>query len=436
MMTLMPTKVINGSVLEGGGQILRNAVSLSALLSKPIDIQQIRNGRTPPGLRSQHKTGNTIDLSITLDKLLIKLYTKGLELAAKISNASLINAKVGSTNIQFTPGQISLPGHYTADCVTAGSITLLIQIALPLLLFSTKPTSARSSLTLYGGTNASMAPQVDYTKHVFLPFIRRHFGLDDLNLEIRKRGYYPKGGGEVYLDVSPVPAGRKLKNVTLLDHRPKVKWISGNAHFAGLPTKIGKEMVEGARKKLASVGFVSGVDSGSGAEEIRVDPGIPLELLEERKDVLVDLQRAREPQNLTRGAGSGIVLWAELEGGGIVGGSCVGSKGIPPHKVGEDAAAELIKHLNEGGCVDEWLQDQIIIFMALAEGESQVRCGDAGLSLHTQTAIWLAEQLTDAKFQVETEPNGQVIIKCHGIGYTACHQDGGEIDKNISKGST
>ncbi|KAF9052761.1 RTC domain-containing 1 [Panaeolus papilionaceus] len=393
----MAAKVINGSVLEGGGQILRNAVSLSALLSKPIDIQQIRNGRKPPGLRSQHKTG--------------------LELAANISNANLTKAKVGSTDIQFTPGQISLPGHYSADCVTAGSITLLIQIALPLLLFSSdRPaTNAQSpsSLTLYGGTNASMAPQVDYTKHVFIPFIRRHFGINALNLEIRKRGYYPKGGGEIYLDITPLPAGQKLKSVSLLNYRPRVKWIGGIAHFAGLPGKIGKEMVEGAKRKLASAGFACGLEDGL------VEVDVPSEALEQRKGVLVDIQSAREPQSLTRGAGSGIVLWAELEGGGIVGGTCVGAKGISPQKVGGDAATELIKHLNEGGCVDEWLQDQIIIFMALAEGKSEVRCGDAGLSRHTQTAIWLAEQLTDAKFEVETEPSGQVIIKCQGIGYTA-----------------
>jgi RNA 3'-terminal phosphate cyclase (ATP) len=130
---------------------------------------------------------------------------------------------------------------------------------------------------------------------------------------------------------------------------------------------------------------------------------------------------------------------------------------LAPEAVGEEAATQLIKGIDAGGCVDEveqdinppfqidslyflqWTQDQIIIFMALAEGKSEVRCGTDGLSLHTRfvknldlhsideinqrfrTAIWLAEELTDAKFEVEHEANGSVIIRCEGIGYTAPH---------------
>ncbi|KAF9557701.1 RNA 3'-terminal phosphate cyclase [Agrocybe pediades] len=358
--------LIDGSVLEGGGQILRNAVSLSGLLSKPISIQKIRNNRSPPGLRNQHRTGR-------------------LELAAKIASAQLTGAQNGSSEIEFIPGHIALPNHYTADSITAGSITLLLQVALPLLLFSPKPVPA-STLTLLGGTNATMAPQVDYTKHVFLPFIQRHFGATNISLDINKRGYYPKGGGEVVMSVVPLSGPtEKLRSFSLME-RGRVKWISGIAHYAGLPTVVGKGMVEGAERRLAEAGFSK--------------------------------ESMREPNSLTRGAGSGIVLWAELEGGGMIGGSAVGTKGVPPEKVGEQAADELIKGLMDGGCVDEWLQDQIIIFMALADGTSEVNCGKVELSLHTRTAIWLAEQLTEAKFEV-VQSAGQTVIRCQGIGYTA-----------------
>ncbi|KIM49015.1 hypothetical protein M413DRAFT_438174 [Hebeloma cylindrosporum] len=385
----MASILIDGSVLEGGGQILRNSVSLSALLSKPVSIHQIRNNRTPPGLKNQHRTG--------------------IELAARISSAKLTGAKNGSREIEFVPGTINLPNHYTADTVTAGSITLLLQIALPLLLFAPKPVQA-STLTLLGGTNATMAPQVDYTKHVFLPFLRRHFGIENVNLSIHKRGYFPRGGGEVSLRVVPFAGqDQKLRPCRLMQ-RGKVKWIAGVAHYAGLHAKVGKGMVAGATQRLAAAGFGLGKQRKTHNETTVEHP--------ERNDIPVSISCTREPNNLTKGAGSGIVLWAELEGGGFIGGSAVGTKNVSPEEVGEEAAEELIKGLQEDGCVDEWLQDQIIIFMALADGQSEVRCGTAGLSLHTRTAIWVAERLTEAKFEIEEEESGHTIIRCQGIGYT------------------
>uniref|UniRef100_A0A8H7Y272 RNA 3'-terminal-phosphate cyclase (ATP) n=1 Tax=Psilocybe cubensis TaxID=181762 RepID=A0A8H7Y272_PSICU len=373
-LSAMASTIIDGSVLEGGGQILRNSVSLSSLLSKPVKIEKIRNGRKPPGLRNQHRTG--------------------LELAANIASARLSGATNGSTEIEFIPGRINLPNHFTADSVTAGSITLLLQVAFPLLLFS--PTKVpESTLTLFGGTNATLAPQVDYTKHVFLPFVQRHFHIEKVSLHIKKRGYFPKGGGEVQFSVTPFwGADQKLRSFSLLE-RGKVKWIAGVAHYAGLPNAIGQGMVAGATQRLAEAGFGSNTSDSTNTLQIPSSENV---------DVPVSIQACREPNSLTKGAGSGIVLWAELEGGGIIGGDAVGTKNLPPEQVGRLAAESLIKGLQDGGCVDEWLQDQIIIFMALADGK---------------TAIWLAEQLTNAKFEVEEEESGHVIIRCQGVGYTA-----------------
>lgn len=266
-----------------------------------------------------------------------------MELAAQISCGRLAGAQNGSSEIEFVPGRIELPNHYRADSVTAGSITLLIQIALPLLLFSPEPVPA-STLTLLGGTNAMMAPQVDYTKNVFLPFLQRHFGLENVSLHIKKRGYHPKGGGEVDLSVIPFSGKQKLRSFSLMN-RGKVKWIAGIAHYAGLPKAVGNGMVAGAISRLAESGFLGGRFSAN----ISVSP----ELQEERREVPISIQNQREPNNLTRGAGSGIVLWAELEGGGIIGGSAVGVKGKEPEAVGAEAATDLIKGIDAGGCVDE-----------------------------------------------------------------------------------
>ncbi|KAJ7929341.1 RNA 3'-terminal phosphate cyclase domain-containing protein [Mycena leptocephala] len=344
----MQTLMIDGSVLEGGGQILRNSISLAALLGKPISIHQIRNGRKPPGLKNQHRTG--------------------IELAAEIASARLTGATNGSSSVFFGPQRI-VPGDYSADPVTAGAATLLLQISLPILLFT--PSAVPSTLTLKGGTNATLAPQIDYIQHVFLPFATRHFGLK-VDVDVRKRGYFPKGGGEVHVTVFPGVDGAKLTSASVLE-RGAVTRIGGIAHLAGLPAHLGKTMADSAIARLAQSGFAP-------------DAAVP---------VPVNIESRREKNENTVSAGSGIVLWAELEGGGMIGGSA-------------EAANELIKGLEAGGCVDEWLEDQIIILMALAEGTSEVK-----------TAIWVAEQLTDAKFDINVEDSGHTIIRCKGIGYTA-----------------
>ncbi|KIK63775.1 hypothetical protein GYMLUDRAFT_71893 [Collybiopsis luxurians FD-317 M1] len=356
---------INGSVLEGGGQILRNSVALSALLSKPVFIHDIRKGRKPPGLKNQHRTG--------------------LELAAEIASAKLTGAVNGSTEIEFIPGNLKTPSHFTADAVTAGSTTLLLQIAFPLLLFSPQASDTSvSSLNLKGGTNATQAPQIDYTQNVFLPFVRRHFGIK-ADVQIKKRGYFPKGGGEVLVTVTPLV--HQLQSFRLLE-RGEIRGIRGIAHLAGLPDHIGTRMVEGAKRCLSA----------------------------QLGDVPIEIENRRERNDNMAGAGSGIVLWAELEGGGIIGGSAVGRKGIDATDLGVRAAQDLLRGLDAGGCVDEWLEDQIIIFMALADGLSEILTARQ-LQLHTRTAIWVAEQLTEAKFSTEELESGHTIIRCQGIGY-------------------
>ncbi|KAJ2937059.1 hypothetical protein H1R20_g43, partial [Candolleomyces eurysporus] len=349
---------IDGSTLEGGGQILRNAISLSSLCKKPISINKIRHGRAQPGLKNQHRVG--------------------LQLASTISSGTLIGAKNGSTSVQYTPGFISLPGDFRADSVTAGSVTLLLQVALPLLLFSNRlPTKiVPSTLTLLGGTNATHAPQVDHTQNVLIPFLETHFGLKEgsIVLDINKRGYFPKGGGEIVTTVRPLAQGQKLKSFSLLE-RGKIKSIQGIAHYSKLPGSVGREMIDGAQRELRRAGY--GRAERDPEDELNEDS-------EKEERVPVNIENRRESNDVAVAGGSGIVLWAELEGGGYIGGSAVGRKGLNPAAVGKEAAQLLIKGLDNGGCVDEWLQDQIIIFMALAEGTSEVNCGRDELELHTQ----------------------------------------------------
>ncbi|VVC99094.1 unnamed protein product [Leptidea sinapis] len=139
---------IDGSVLEGGGQILRMSVSLSAILRIPIRVTNIRANRSKPDMCKAKVKGDFI----------------------------------GSKEIELIPGAIT-GGLYEVDIGTAGSISLLLQVALPCALFADSPVT----LVLRGGTNVQMAPQIDYMEHVFRKLLN-HFGAD-FNLQIIRRGY-------------------------------------------------------------------------------------------------------------------------------------------------------------------------------------------------------------------------------------------------------
>ncbi|KAI0332099.1 RNA 3'-terminal phosphate cyclase [Cubamyces sp. BRFM 1775] len=367
-MALSETIRIDGSVLEGGGQLLRIAVAFSVLLSKPIAIDNIRAGRNPPGLKFQHAAG--------------------LRLAAEICSASLEGCETGSGAVVFRPtARPQLSRCYTADPGTAGSIALLLQVSLPCLVFAATLTEP-SSLILRGGTNAIQAPQIDYTQNVFLPFIQKHFDLHP-SISILRRGYYPKGGGEVHVSIPPV---RGPLPAIVLTERGPIKAVFGRSYVAGLP----KSLAEAMRKAATTVLIESGLDESI----IRIDT-------------------VREKPSDAVGSGSGIVLWAETENGCVIAGSALGRKGTEPARVGSDAAKELVSNLAHGGCVDEYMQDQMIVFLALASGRSRVKCGP--LTLHTRTAIWVAEQMTEAKFNVE-ETEGFAMIECEGIGFDPMRQ--------------
>ena len=272
--------------------------------------------------------------------------------------------EVDSTAIDFRPGPIQLPKMLTADTGTAGSTTLLLQVALPYLLFSPSENQApesRSShevppsvLALHGGTNASLAPQIDYTQAVLFPFLSKHFRISRFSptLTVDRRGYYPRGGGSVRCTVPSISG--PLPPIVLTE-RGQVNAIRGSARVGGLPLWIAQRMVSGARRAL--------LENGIASTEISITP------VRERDEDVV-------------GAGGGILLWAETDNGCLIGGSAVSTREKKPETVGEEAARELVRNLSHGGCVDEYLQDQMVVFLALAKGTSIVKAGP--LTDHTR----------------------------------------------------
>ncbi|TKC40980.1 RNA 3'-terminal phosphate cyclase isoform X1 [Monodon monoceros] len=359
-----PRVEVDGSIMEGGGQILRVSTALSCLLGLPLRVQKIRAGRSTPGLRPQHLSG--------------------LEMIRDFCDGQLEGAEIGSTEIMFTPEKIK-GGVHTADTKTAGSVCLLMQVSMPCALFAACP----SELRLKGGTNAEMAPQIDYTAMVFKPIVEK-FGFA-FHCDIKMRGYYPKGGGEVIIRMSPV---KQLNPINLTD-RGSVTKIYGRAFVAGvLPFKVAKDMAAAAVRCIR--------------KEIR--------------DLYVNIQPVQETKDQAFGNGNGIIIIAETSTGCLFAGSSLGKRGVNADKVGIEAAEMLLANLRHGGAVDEYLQDQLIIFMALASGISRIKTGP--VTLHTQTAIHFAEQLAKAKFTVKKSEDEEdtskdtYIIECQGIGMT------------------
>jgi len=208
---------IDGSYGEGGGQILRYAVALSALTKKPVEINNIRANRPVPGIRPQHHT------AISCIKSICKGAIEGLS--------------IGSSKLTLSPGEIQ-PGEYKFDIGTAGSITLVFQACILSSLNTTKPITIK----LTGGTDVKWAPTWDYFTQVFLPLIQK-MGVNT-DAQLIKRGYYPKGGGEAVLTIHPAKKLQRLQ----LEEEQDFKEINGIVHIANLPDHISKRMKHAALK--------------------------------------------------------------------------------------------------------------------------------------------------------------------------------------------
>ena len=182
---------IDGSYGEGGGQILRTAVTLSAITNTPIKVENIRKNRRVPGLRPQHLTA--------------------IELLSKICDANVYGLHVGSTSIKFEPNNFE-NFSLKEDIGTAGSISLILQVLIPAVAISKKSLE----LSITGGTDVPWSPTMNYTKYVLKEAYSR-IGID-FSLDIVKRGYYPKGGGLVKVKVAPI---KKLNSISLTQRKTK-----------------------------------------------------------------------------------------------------------------------------------------------------------------------------------------------------------------------
>jgi RNA 3'-terminal phosphate cyclase (ATP) len=214
---------IDGSIGEGGGQILRTALGLSMVTCQPFRIENIRAGREKPGLLRQHLTA--------------------VNAAAAICGASAEGAAISSLQLSFSPGKIK-SGEYTFSIGSAGSTTLVLQTVLPALLTADGP----STLTLEGGTHNPFAPPIDFLEKAFLPLIARMGPRVTVALE--RAGFYPAGGGRVVVKIEPV---KKLLPLHLPE-RGEIKKRLAKAVVASLPGEIAKRELDRVEHMLGWTG--------------------------------------------------------------------------------------------------------------------------------------------------------------------------------------
>lgn len=343
---------VDGSQGEGGGQILRTSLSLSALTGRSFRLNNIRANRPKAGLRPQHLTA--------------------VQAAAAVCDAELVGASLNSTSLEFHPRTAPASGSYFFDVAeaaaggSAGAVSLVFQTVLWPLLFAEGP----SELTLSGGTHVPFSPAYHYLAHVALPaFVRlgAHF-----KTELHAWGWYPAGGGVMRATIAPID---RLEAKTF--ERPTNVVVDGVAAVTNLPAHIPQRMAGRARNLLA---------------EAELQPRV---------------QALRETG---RAPGAGLVLW--MPGAGS---TSLGKRGLAAERVAETAVAEILEFVQSGATVDQYLADQLLLPLALAEGLSQF--STHRLTQHVVTNMQLLHRWLGVDIELTGALDELSTLRIRGIGF-------------------
>ena len=220
---------VDGAQGEGGGQLLRTALALSAVRGVPVEVHSIRARRKKPGLQAQHLTA--------------------VAALVQICRAQVEGASLGSQRVLFSPGAVQ-PGEYRFDVGTAGSTALVLQaILLPLAL-----APGPSRVTITGGTHVPWSPPADYLQHVVLPVLAG-MGVT-ARLRVDRWGFYPQGGGRVVVEVE---GGADLQAVSLL-FRGGSTDLCGVSAVANLPRKIAERQRDRVLQRLRGEGRTAEIE--------------------------------------------------------------------------------------------------------------------------------------------------------------------------------
>jgi RNA 3'-terminal phosphate cyclase (ATP) len=318
---------IDGSFGEGGGQIIRSAVTLSAIIGKPVEIENIRSNRKVPGLRPQHMLG--------------------VKILSKICHAKVDGLHVSSTSLRFSPSH-GIDMELREDVGTAGSVPLILQVLIPAVSLLKK----RLKISITGGTDVPWSPTADYTKLVLGESFSR-IGVD-FSLDIKNRGYYPKGGGLIETEIFPC---KNAKAVSLLGRTTKSVKMFCSYH--GIPKDVVQQEIDNARKILEGNGFK--VDH-SVKEENALDKGCSI-LVFSHDDTSV--------------IGSDVIYQKNMTG------------------IGKAVANKFIE---SSLGVDSSLSDMLVVPLSLIPETSVFRVKQ--ITKHLETNLFVASKITDCRYGI------------------------------------
>ncbi|KAJ9657569.1 hypothetical protein H2198_004215 [Neophaeococcomyces mojaviensis] len=440
--------VIDGSTFEGGGQLTRVALSLSAICNIPISIHSIRANRAP---KSSHYEGSSNHLksgrkdhpaskgSKKVEGGLKESHLAALQWLAAQCSAYVEGAEVGSREVTFIPGIGNLHtkrsnnarndlvdlNTNTVNLRNPGSIWLIFQALYPFVIFGNvkRPQSLEGTqtvpkenepdvveLTLHGGTNVSKSMSGEYVNQVFLPVCRR-IGLPATEIEVVKRGWAGNAPqiGEVKVRVER-PTNFSLPTLDATD-RGDIASISMTV--VASPQSTRNRLIERLRGCIAE----------HFGEEMEVDVAIDSDSEDPRRMYVLLVAHTSNGWRLGRDyLGTGRTPKNDAELGAMADMAC------------QAVTKQLKWEVKRAGCVDEFMQDQLVVFQALAGGKSVVdggvwkdavadnedeECGDDEGSLHTRTVRWVCQRMLGKKGVVFT-PGGE----CVGLGWNAESETG------------
>ena len=336
--------VIDGSLGEGGGAILRLSVAYSVLYNQPIKIINIRANRPKPGLRHQHLLG--------------------IRSLAELTGSQLSDCDVGTTEITFVPKR-EIKSFIHVNVITAASIGLLMQpIQIGCLGFN--EVDKVEIKFDGGGTFGKWAPSVNYLQRVSYPLFKK-LGLD-IETFIDKHGWYPKGGAKGKYIIHPPK--NKIQSIKM-EELGKVKLIQGDIMITH-QLKRNRDNIAQRIRKAAEKQLKKELEIDIDINETWVDSSSP---------------------------GVGLNLWSLSDNGSLISsGTILGEKRISSEQLGKIAANEILKYIKKDVPIDNYLSDQLIPIIAFSEGNSIIKLHE--ITSHARTNLQIITKFSNRNYQI------------------------------------
>lgn len=375
---------LDGSTLEGGGQLVRVALSLSAIYRLPIRVSNVRANRAPKTSKRGAPTAGGLKES----------HLAALHWLADVCGAKTKGDEVGSEEFVFRPtpkkGLLPVPKESSIELKKPGSVWLVLQALLPFLVFATNVPVLE--LTIKGGTNVSKSMSGEYVQQVLIPILTR-LGLPMIEVDIIKRGWASHASeiGEVKITVHAAPTQPFTLPPFKITDRGSLQKISISiiAHTT-------------STRALLTTSLRQSIHAHFGATT-PIDVAITEESGSDSRLYILAVAHTSNNWRLGRDALYGRRISNEREARAVA------------KKSAEEVVAQLAAEMAQGSCVDEYLQDQLVVWQALAGGASVVDGGEHGGegSLHTRTVRWVCEEMLGP--EVSFQAGGCCRVRDRGV---------------------